>query len=297
MRPPVGAKIQVTYDYGAGREGNVGPNAVNQAPALPAGLKVLNAVRTWGGAEAETTAEGEKQITRYLQHRDRLVTAEDFATIAKRTPGVDIGRVEVLAAYNPTLTRQEPGSAPGAVTLMLIPKYSSIRPDAPSPDQPFLASVCAFLDPRRSSKRNCFARAEYVNSGFAAIESFPPALIRSRRAAVVRERSKRGCGISRAFHTALQAAVRRTVSQLELMAVVSRFEGVALVNKLILAAGDGGEVPTVPLTGLQLPRLDGMEVVVGGDPLPLAQLRGAANAGPTTPGKKIVPVPVIPPEC
>jgi hypothetical protein len=303
MRPPVGAKLRVTYDYGKGREGNVGANAVNQAPALPSGLKVSNPVYTWGGAEAETITEGEKQITQFLQHRDRLVTAGDFATIAKRTPGVDIGRVEVLAAYNPTLTRQEPGSAPGAVTLMLIPKYSSIRPDAPSPDQPFLASVCAFLEPRRLVTTELFLRGpEYVSLWVSAAIEIVPAGAEPdspNSAAVVRERVKSGVRDFLAPFHADDAGwpLRRTVSQLELMAVISRVEGVALVNKLVLAAGDGAEVTGVPLTGLQLPRLDGMEVVVGGDPLPLDQLRGVANAGPTTPGKKIVPVPVIPPEC
>jgi hypothetical protein len=302
-RPPAGAALRVTYDYGAGRAGNVGENAVNQAPALPAGLKVFNPVRTWGGAEGEKITEGEKQITRYLQHRDRLVTASDFESITKRTPGVDIGRVEVLAAYNPTLARQEPGSAPGAVTLMLIPKYSGTRPDAPSPDQPFLASVCAFLDPRRLVTTELFLRGpDYVPLWIsAAIEIVPTGADPDspNSTAVVREAVKRQV---RDFLAPIRAEgggwpLRRSVLQLELMAEISRVEGVALVNKLLLAAGDGAEVTAVPLKGLELPRIDGLEVAVGGDPLPLSQLRGVANAGPAVPGKKIVPVPIIPKEC
>jgi hypothetical protein len=302
-RPPAGAILRVSYDYGSGRAGNVGPNAVNQAPALPAGLKVCNPVSTWGGSEAETITEGEKQITRYLQHRDRLVTASDFESIAKRTPGVDIGRVEVLAAYNPTLSRQEPGSAPGAVTLMLIPKYSSTRPDAPSPDHPFLASVCAWLDPRRLVTTELFlCGPAYIPIWVsAAIEIIPAGADPDspNSTAVVREAVKRRV---REFLAPVRPEgrgwpLRRSVLQLELMAEISRVEGVALVNKLVLAAGDSAEVTVVPLKGLELPRLDGFEVTVGGDPLPLTQLRGSVNAGPTTPGKKIVPVPIIPPEC
>jgi hypothetical protein len=303
-RPPANAVLRVSYDYGAGRAGNVGENAINQAPALPAGLKVFNPVRSWGGAEAETILEGEKQITGFLQHRDRLVTAADFETITRRTPGVDIGRVEVLAAYNPTLARQEPGSAPGAVTLMLIPKYSSIRPDAPSPDQPFLASVCAWLDPRRLVTTELYLRGpNYISIWVSvAIEIVPAGADPDspNSSAVVREAVKRRV---REFLAPVRVSgpgwpLRRPVLQLELMAEISRVEGVALVNKLILAAGDGGEVTSVALKGLELPRLDGIEVAVGGDPMPLDQLRGAANAGPATPGgKRIVPVPIIPAEC
>jgi hypothetical protein len=302
-RPPAGAALRVSYDYGAGRDGNVGEKTVNQAPALPAGLSVINPARTWGGADSESVAEGEKQITQYLQHRDRLVTATDFATIAKRTPGVDIGRVEVLSAFNPTLTRQEPGNAPGAVTLMLIPKFSAIRADAPSPDPAFLSAVCAWLDPRRLVTTELFLRGPKYKSVWISIaietvasgtESDAP-----NSTAVIREAVKRRI---REFLAPVRAEgggwpLRRPLLRLELMAEASRVEGVALVNELFLAAGDGAAISSVPITGIELPRLDGIEVAVGADPLPLAQLRGAAAAGPASTGKRTVPVPAIPAEC
>ena len=66
---------------------------------------MANPLPTWGGAEAETVAEAERQASRYLQHRDRLVSAEDFETIVRRTPGVQVGRVDVLPTYNPQVAR------------------------------------------------------------------------------------------------------------------------------------------------------------------------------------------------
>lgn len=301
-RPPLGATLRVSYDYGSGRAGNVGEKAVNQAPALPAGLKVLNPVRTWGGAESESVTEGERQVPRYLQHRDRLVTVEDFETIARRTPGVDLGRVEVLAAYNPSLPRQEPGNAPGAVTLMLIPKYSATRPDAPSPDQAFLSVVCAYLDPRRLVTTELFLQGpDYVPIWISvaleivAVGAEPDA---PNSTAIIREAVKRRV---REFLAPIRDdgggwPLRQTVQRLALMAEVSRVPGVALVNELLLAAGDGSDTNTVSLTGLQLPRLDGIEVAIGATPLPLDQLRGAPGPAKTD-GKRIVPVPVIPKEC
>src|SRR6185295_11836038 len=102
-RPPAGAALRADYDYGVGRDGNVNKGAINSGPALPAGIKVTNPVATWGGAQAETAGEGEKQITRYLQNRERLVNAVDSETVTRRTPGVDIGRIDVLAAFSPEL--------------------------------------------------------------------------------------------------------------------------------------------------------------------------------------------------
>ena len=60
--------------------------------------------------------------------------------------------------------------------------------------------------------------------------------------------------------------------------------------------GASGETqPRIPMTGLRLPRLAGLEVQTAA-PLPLAQLRGDQPLLP--PGEeKLVPVPVIPPEC
>src|SRR5205823_10929782 len=124
-----------------GRLGNVAAIAINAAPALPAGFKVENPVRTWGGADAETVRQGEWRIPQFLRHRDRLVTAADFAAIARRTPGVDVARVEVLPAFHPDLSPNEPGDAPGAVTLMIIPRFDPDQPDYPQPDSLFLEAV------------------------------------------------------------------------------------------------------------------------------------------------------------
>ena len=145
-RLPDGAIIRAAYEYGGGREGNVGAKVINTTPAVLPGFVVENPIATWGGADAETVVEGEKQIARYLQHRDRLVTADDFRVITLRTPGVSVGRVEVLPTYHPDFGGAE---VPGVVTLLLIPTFDPLQPDAPLPRKPFLDAVCRHLDPRR----------------------------------------------------------------------------------------------------------------------------------------------------
>lgn len=119
-RPAAGQRIRASYEYGGGAAGNVAVAAINASPdlRLQGGFKVENPVPTWGGDEGETTAEGERNIPRYLRHRDRLVTAQDFKDVAWRTPGVDMGRVEVLPLFHPTRS----GANPGVVTLVVVPE-------------------------------------------------------------------------------------------------------------------------------------------------------------------------------
>ncbi|MEN9456266.1 MAG: hypothetical protein RL210_1785, partial [Pseudomonadota bacterium] len=148
-RPPAEASLSVSYDVCVGAGGNLDKASIKQAPALPSGIAVSNPIRTWGGADAESVSDGEKQVARFLQHRERLVTAEDFATIARRAPGIDIGRLEVLPAFHPELSPNEPGDAPGVVTLLVLPKRDPAHPSAPQPDRLFLNALCRHLDPRR----------------------------------------------------------------------------------------------------------------------------------------------------
>lgn len=317
-RPPLAARMRVTYEYGVGRLGNVGVGAVNTSPALPAGMKVSNPVRTWGGADAESIDDGEKQVARYLQHRDRLVTEADFETITLRTPGVEIGRVEVLPAYNPGLARNEPGNAPGAVTVMLIPRYSPTRPDAPEPDQLFLKAVCDYLDPRRLVTTELFLigpeyKPVWVSVGIEVVGG------RNFETAVVREAVKQRIQDYLAPLTPESAVLNtdptllatplatedrkgwplgKPVLASRLEVEVARVPGVAAINGLLLAGSTGDPTPRIDMKGLQLPRLDGILVNLG-DPIPIDQVRGditQGGGGPPTP-PRLVPLPAIPNEC
>lgn len=316
-RPPAGAVLRAEYDYGVGAAGNVGPGSINASPTLPAGFKVTNPVRTWGGSEAESVAEGEKQIARFLQHRERLVTTADFVSVTLRTPGVDVARVEVLPAYNPRLQANEPGDAPGAVTLMLIPRYDPRDPDAPQPDRLFLDAVCRHLEPRRLITTELFLRSPVYKPVWVSVGLSVTA---GKSVAEVTENVKRRllqflsplppAGGSRLdAQTALltapqsQAArqgwpLRKAVTDRELLAEATRVDGVQFVNDVFVAAGNEPAATQVSMSGLELPRVAGISVTVG-DPASLDELRGSPQpgAGGGEEGKLIVPVPLIPEEC
>jgi baseplate J-like protein len=304
-RPALGSKIRVDYDYGVGRAGNVNAGSINNSPALPAGFKVTNPVATWGGAEAETVTEGEKQISRYLQHRDRVVSAADFKTITRRTPGVDVGRVDVLPAYSPELGSTEPGDAPGAITLMIIPKYDPIQPDAPMPNRNFLDTVCEYLNPRRLVTTEVFLRGPSYRQIWISIGINVEA---GRGIAEVREAVKSrllqflsplsGGSDSSPDHAGdvdRGWPLRKPVVALELMAKASAVTGVSSVNRVLLAEGVEAPKDQVEMRGLDLPRVAGISVSIG-EPASLDELRGQSGATQTG-APSVVPVPVIPDEC
>ena len=310
QRPPLDARITVSYDYGAGIAGNVGAETVKTAPALPAGIKVSNPVRTWGGADKENVLDGEKQVSRYLQHRERLVTAADFEKIVMRTPGVLIGRVEIIPTFNPELLPNEPGDAPGAVTIMVIPRYDAKQPAAPLPDRVFLDSICRYVDERRLITTEIFLRGPVYKQIWISVGINITA---DKSASEVREAVKQDLlrflaplnpatfGLFNENKTEINKGwrLRKTVTAKELSAVASRTNGVMFVNDILLAEGTNEAGELVTMSGLELPRVMGISVSIG-DPLPLSSLRGtpttSAGDGQGT-RRKIVPVPVIPENC
>ncbi|HYT65466.1 MAG TPA: baseplate J/gp47 family protein [Vicinamibacterales bacterium] len=309
-RPPERATIRASYEYARGAAGNVSAGRINAAPSLPEGFKVSNPVETWGGADAESVAEGEKQIARYLQHRDRLVTAEDFRTIALRTPGVSIGRIEVLPAYHPDFGGAE---VPGVVTLMLVPSYDPLQPDAPLPRKPFLDAICRYLDPRRLVTTEVVLRGpEYVgiwiSIGVKVAAGFNESAVREAVERDIRAFLAPTAGGQQMLPedpsvllggnttSAGGWKLGKAVVALELAAVANRTRGIEFVQEDVLLAGaTGSAVPRVDMVSLQLPRILGISVV-NGAPMPLDALRGSPSGGVTqTPA--VVQIPAIPEEC
>ncbi|HYN84768.1 MAG TPA: baseplate J/gp47 family protein [Pyrinomonadaceae bacterium] len=325
-RPPLGAGLRAAYDYSVGDAGNVGAASINTGAALPAGVKVTNPVRTWGGARSETVEEGERQVARYLQHRDRLVTQTDFETITLRTPGVDIGRVEVIPAFSPELAPNEPGDAPGAVTLMIIPRYDPAQPDAPVPDRLFLDSVCDYLDARRLVTTEVYLRGPvykgiWVTIGINVIAGVSIAEVREAVKSAVLEflaplpADPTVILDTQAADTSRGWPLRKSVTDRELLAVASRVAGVLSVNNVFVAEGTKAAEPQITMAGLELPRVLGISVAVG-EPVSLDELRGqgdgtgtggggAGGGGGTGGGGTgggagapvVLPVPTIPEEC
>ncbi len=309
-RPPIGSRILAQYDVCDGRAGNVAAGAITSGPALPPGVRVRNPLATWGGADAEDALAGEKRITAFVRHRDRLVTAEDFHDIAARTPGVDVARVEVLAAWHPDLGDSQPGDAPGVVTLMLVPRHDPRQPDAPQPDGAFIDAVCRHLDPRRLVTTELVLRGpDYVGlwlsvgitvAGGHTVPDVRDAVKARLRAVLAPTRIDGATDLpGREDGWPLSTAVNVK----DLWAEAARVPGVLRINGVLLADARGTAIPDEQaLHGLQLPRLLGLSVEAG-DPVAIDTLRGLGTGdgtgfeGTGDGVRQVVPVPTVPREC
>ncbi len=292
-RPPRGAAIVASYAYGGGRQGVVGIGAIDKAPSLPAGLKVSNPAPTWGGDEPESVADAEHRIPRFVRHRDRLVAADDFHDIAWQTPGVDLGRVEVLPLVHPGL----PGvPADGVVTLLLIPLLDAEHPHNPEPDRLFLDAVCRHLEPRRLVTTELHLvgpeyRDLWVSVGVEVVLGVEQGPVLARVEVEVRRFLSPLAGGFSGRGWPLEKAVEPG----EVIAVATRAPGVARVTGLLLANAEGDPVTSRAMIGFQLPRLAGIAVTAG-DPLSIDDLVGRVQQPePGTPRR--LPMPVVPAEC
>jgi hypothetical protein len=272
---------------------------------------VTNPVQTWGGADAEDVATGEKQVRRYLQHRERLVSVDDFEAIACRAPGLQIGRIEVLPAFHPEFVPNEPGSAPGVVTVMAIPRHDPGQPDAPRADRLFLNALCRHLDPRRLVTTELVVRGAsykgiWISVGIEAAAGFSVAevvnAVKLRLAEVLKPVGENGCTpratplfTPRTVDPARGWPLRTSVSSRVLLAEAARVPGVTSVADVLLAEGGFTATDTIAMTGLELPQVLGISVVAG-EPVPIDALRGDVPATPTSTVRRL-PVPVVPETC
>jgi len=296
-RPPATRRIVASYEYGGGPQGNVGIGAIKTTRdlRLQGGYTIENSVPTSGGSLGQSVAEGERDIALVLRHRDRLVTQQDFADVTQRTPGVDIGRVEVLPLFVPGNPPQE--DAPGVVTVMVIPRFETLRPLWPTPDRLFLRRVCDYLEPRRLVTTEIYVRGPqyvpvYVSVGIQVRGGFFPDLVRE-------EVGKRLNGYLSALPPGGPEGkgwpLRKRLLRKDLEAVVTRVPGVEFVESLELGVESPVDIPEYDLTGLKLPMLVAWSVQEGSAE-PIASI--VTTIPSTDPSRvRVVHVPVTRAKC
>ena len=171
--PEAGRRVRAArLRAGGGRVGNLPPGALTEISARDLTgaptpkLAVRQSLPTEGGEEAETLAEAERRIPALFRHRDRAVTADDYRRLAADTPGIRLGRVEVLSRFKP---QQRRSGVPGVVSVMVLPAKADPSPPNPRADRPILEAVQAYLDARRPLATELYViGCEYIPVGISA---------------------------------------------------------------------------------------------------------------------------------
>lgn len=322
--PPVEARVRVAQmRAGGGRGGNLPPGALTEINAalldgspVPVKLKVGQSLPTEGGEDAETLAEAEGRIPAIFRHRDRAVTEEDYRSLAAATPGVRLGRVEVLRRFKP---HQRRPNVPGVVSVMVLPAQIHRLPPNPRPDRPTLEAVFAHLDARRPLTTELYVIGpEYVPLGVSVSVAVREDFGREAVTQAVRD-------AVRGFLWPLAPGgldgdgwpLGGTVRDRQIEVAVARVPGVLMVNgvklfdtadgkppkavmdwRKVAPATVGGPAEKV-LSAWQLPELlvavVDAEQGVAPDLSALDGLQG--GVGNVAPGANSVPVPVVPEVC
>jgi predicted phage baseplate assembly protein len=297
--PAAGAEIVVReLRVGGGTRGNLAPGTLakvdavidlvtgeRRKPAFP--LKVLQALPTRDGMDAETVETAERRVPAYFRHRDRVVTVEDYRVLARQAPGVEVGRVEVLPRFKP---QEKQADIPGVVSVMVLPRRATtdFQPPYPRADRPLLETVHDFLDARRPVATELYTiGCVYRPLGVSVAIQIRDGHAREEVLAQVRLALRRylwplPLGVAGSLGDWPESGrsdggypLGRDLTDRELEVVVARVPGVAGVSPVNLfevragrfaaVAGAGKAVSTFTLDAWELPELVALAVVEGTD--------------------------------
>jgi len=163
--PPPGANnIRLRrYQTGGGARGNQPAHSLAQLrTSVPFVAAVTNPEAASGGQDIESWDSVRERGSRWLRHRERAVTAEDYEDLARESsPAVAQAKCYPLRdlAEDPAATTSRPGS----VSVIIVPHSPAPSPKA---DTALLRDVQGFLDQHRAPEVSLVVLApEYVRVG------------------------------------------------------------------------------------------------------------------------------------
>ena len=307
-RPPALSRIRAAYyRHGGGSEGNLPADSLKKLAGNSTLYELRHEWPTSGGIDGESIAEAERRIPAHLSHRNRAVTADDFAELAQSNPVNPVARAQTVPGLLPGASVATARSdVLGVVSVFVLPPASPALAAAPRPNKGLLRDVYDYLD-----QRKLIGTELYVLSP----QFVPVALTLSVRVIDPAREQETLNEINTALLNYLWAlapggpdgsgwALGRDIAINELSAVVARVPGVLSVNGVrLFHQGENKKwsetKQTLALKRFHLPEL--MEVLsVAGDSDP--DVPGIASDSPdsgstTDDGSTPVPAPVIPDLC
>ena len=309
--PASGKRIRVALmRAGGGIAGNLPLGSLSSIQAVDltgkkfnAKLKVRQSLPTDGGRSAETLNAAEKRIPLWLQHRNRAVTANDYRSLVAETPGVNVGRVEVLPRFLP---QQRKSNIPGVVSVMVLPSNTLAKAPNPRPDRPFIEKVYDYLSARKPVATELYViGCEYVQLGLSVAFELRDGYGHDETVNDVKQALRNYLwSLAPLGPNGSGWPLGKTVSDRELEVVVSRVAGVEQVGGLnIFVQADGvwkkrnPIQPCAPidinLKSWQLPELLSVVAIVSDGPAP-DDLTGVPDPFDSDSG---IAVPIVPEVC
>ena len=160
--PPAGANnVRLRrYQTGGGIAGNKAPGTIIQLrTTVPYVDSAINLEAASGGQDIEDWDSLRERGSRWLRHRDRAVTAEDYEDLAKLASPL-VAKAKCYSARDFALDPSGRSLQPGVVSVVIVPRGEEARP---VPDLSLLWRVRDFLNQRRVPEASLVVLApEYV---------------------------------------------------------------------------------------------------------------------------------------
>lgn len=307
--PEVGMRVRFAMmRSGGGKSGNLpagsltGISARDLEGQLVNKLRIEHTIPTEGGEDIETLEAAERRIPATFRDHERAVTAQDYLRLATDTPGLHIGRVEVLPRFKP---HQRRSGVPGVVSVIVLPHQEGLNPPNPRPDRFFLETVHSYLSERRPLGTELYViSCEYIPIGLSVGVDVADGLDREEILYGVRQALRRLLWPLPPYGPGDGGwPLRRPVRDGELEVAVARVPGVIAVRKINIFQQEGDDWRLIPRTSphapveipmriWQLPEL--LSVLAVADQDPPEDLRGLPNPFAN---EAEIAVPVVPEVC
>jgi hypothetical protein len=299
--PDTGRRIRAaSMRAGGGVAGNLPSGSLTEITAPGPKLKVVQTLPTSGGADSEKVSDAEQRIPGLFRNRDRAVTEIDYKQLALQTPGVQLGRAEVLARFKPQQRRSD---VPGVVSVMVLPAKLPVGAPNPVADRPTLEAVYGYLSPRVPVATELYViGCEYVPVSISIGVTLLDGVARETVLAQIRDAARQFLWpLAGGGTDGLGWRLGRSVRDRELDVIVARAPGVDTINGVnlfikkdsawqMVARANGTGPAEVGLELWQLPELQQVVVVTDGDPPETVDdMGGEADDS--------VAVPVVPQVC
>ncbi len=312
QRPHARAGIRaLVYRYGGGSATNLPAKAIKELHGGGSGLKLRHEWPTRGGVDAETVAQAELRIPAFLTHRDRAVTRDDYALLARDNPVNPVARAEAVPGFLPgvslaTVRR----TVPGVVSVFVLPDASPALGAAPRPSAGLLRDVYDYLAARIPLGTELYVLSPQFQpvSVALSLEATDPDREQQVFAAVQEALLQYLWSLPPGGSVGQGWPLGRAVELNELATRAARVAGVEAVNQTRLfyqdlssgAWQELSEAQSLPLADYQLPELMAISLESGeGAPAGPAGYApdSAASSGVAAGPAVAVPVPVIPDKC